>query len=273
MRTLTTEKANQSYKQLVRLQPLPNLSKAGLPALDHLFFNHRIRTKTKRGISFAEAQQNPEIMEHMEALAVKYRRKLTEDTIYQMFCLWYGSVNQFRPAYAKWLISRYSPKVGLLDFSAGWGGRAMACMSLGIPYTGVDTNINLQEGYKQLQEYDPTTPVNMIWKPSEQVDFKQYSYDMVFTSPPYWTTEVYECMPSYSCKREWLDVFLTPVIMKAWDGLLSEGTMALNMPEPFYTEVKDRLPPVLEILIMPLSNRNLKHSKTAQEYVYVWRKI
>lgn len=148
----------------------------------------------------------------------------------------------------------------------------MACMSLGVPYTGVDTNTHLQESYKKLQEYDPSSPVTMIWKPAEQVDLLQYQYDMVFTSPPYWTTERYENMPHYSCKKEFLNMFLIPVIMKAWAGLLSGGTMALNMPRSFYDVVKDLLPPVLEILPLPKANRNVKQSSVAQEEIYVWRK-
>ncbi len=272
MRTISEQQATTSYRKLVTLQAGPTHSRAGLQALDRLFFEHRIRTKTKAGVSFAEALESPQKMEHLNSLVTRYKKKPSMESIYAVFQLWYGSVNQFRPAIAKWVISRYSPKVGVLDFSAGWGGRALACMSLGIPYTGVDTNINLQESYARLQEYDPSSSVNIIWKPAEQVEFN-FSYDMVFTSPPYWTTEVYENMPSYSCKREWLDVFLIPVIMRAWTGLLPGGTMALNFPQEMYEEVQERLPPVLEILDMPLSNRNLKHRKTAQEMIYVWRKV
>ena len=272
MRELSDQDIQESYNKLKRLKAISNLSKTGLKALDALFFHHRIKTKTKRGISFAEALENPKIMEHMSSLAIKYKRILTEDVLYQMFCLWYGSVNQFRPAMAKYIISRYSPKVGVLDFSAGWGGRAIACMSLGIPYTGVDTNTNLQESYAKLQELS-SSPVTMIWKPSEQVDFTEYRYDMIFTSPPYYTIERYENMPSYSCKKEFFDVFLIPVVMKAWTGLLSGGTMALNMPRPFYDVVKDLLPPVREILPLPKSNRNLKHSTVAQEEIFVWHKV
>lgn len=272
MRELNEHDIRASYDTLKRLKAISNLSKVGLKALDALFFNHRIKTKGKMGISYVEALATPKITEHLTALSIKYRKASSPEITYQMFCLWYGSVNQFRPAMAKYIISRYSPKVGVLDFSAGWGGRAMACMSLGIPYTGVDTNTNLQESYAKLQELD-SSPVTMIWKPSEQVAFEEYQYDMVFTSPPYYTIERYENMPSYSCKKEFFDVFLIPVVMRAWAGLLSGGTMALNMPRPFYDVVKDLLPPVQEILPLPKSNRNLKHSSIAQEEIYVWRKV
>lgn len=273
MRELSDQDIQESYNKLKSLKAISNLSKTGLKALDALFFNHRIKTKGKMGISYVEALENPTIMEHLATLATKYRKgKTSPEITYQMFCLWYGSVSQFRPAMAKYIISRYSPKVSVLDFSAGWGGRAIACMSLGIPYTGVDTNTNLQESYAKLQELEPSFSITMIWKPSEQVAFESYPYDMIFTSPPYYTMERYENMPSYSCKKEFFDVFLIPVVMRAWTGLLSPGTMALNMPRPFYDVVKDLLPPVQEILPLPKAKRNLKNTTVAQEEIFVWRK-
>lgn len=272
MRTITEQEAKHSYEQLVALKPEMSMSRAGLKALDILFFRHRLRTKTKAGISFTEALENPKRLEHLQELVVRYKKKPSDKALYQVFQLWYGSVNQFRPAIAKWVVSRYSPKVGVLDFSAGWGGRALACMSLNIPYTGVDTNTELQEGYAKLQEYNPTSPVNMIWKPAEQVTF-DFPYDMVFTSPPYWKTEVYEHMPEYRSKNEWYEVFLIPVIMKAWGGLLSGGTMALNFPQEMYERVQEHLPPVKEILTMSLGNRNVKTGLKSQENIYVWYKV
>jgi hypothetical protein len=272
MRGISEEQAKHSWNQLLSLPAEPGHSRAGLKALDRLFFDYRIRTKTKMGVSFAEALVTPDIMEHLTDLVVRYKRKPSQESIYQVFCLWYGSVNQFRPAIAKWIISRYAPKVGLLDFSAGWGGRALASMSLNVPYTGVDTNTNLQESYRQLQEYNPTSPLKMIWEPAEEASF-DFPYDMVLTSPPYWTLERYEEMPTYKTKREFFDRFLTPVILKAWTGLLPGGHMCLNMPVTFYEEVKDKLPPLLETLEMPLANRRVGRGAKAGELVYVWRKV
>lgn len=271
MRTITEQQANHSYQQLLSLPAEPSLSRAGLRTLDRLFFHHRLRTKTKAGVSFTEAMEDPKRQEHLNELVIRYKKKPSWASLYSVFQLWYGSVNQFRPAIAKWVISRYSPKVRVLDFSAGWGGRALACMSLNIPYTGVDTNTELQEGYAKLQEYNPTSPVNMIWKPAEQVTF-DFPYDMVFTSPPYWKTEIYEHMPDYRSKNEWYEIFLIPVIMKAWGGLLSGGTMALNFPQEMYERVQEYLPPVKEILTMPLSDRRVKERAKASEPVYVWKK-
>lgn len=271
MRGISEEKARHSWNRLVALEPGPSHSRAGLQTLDRLFFDYRIQTKTRRGISFVEALECPKTMEHLRTLATRYKRDHSYESLYDVFCLWYGAVNQFRPAIGKWIVSRYAPKVGVLDFSAGWGGRALACLSLGVPYTGIDTNRNLQEPYRLLQEYNPACPIKMVWEPAEQASFV-FPYDLVFTSPPYWTLEKYQGMPEYKTKREFFDRFLCPVVMKAWTGLLPGGTMVLNMPREFYEEVRDFLPPLLETLEMPLANRRLGRGAKAQEQIYVWRK-
>lgn len=272
MRGITEEKAKHSWNRLLELEPGPNLSKAGLQALDRLFFDYRIRTKTKMGVSFAEALNTPGIMTHLQELAIRYKKKQTYESLYDTFCLWYGSVNQFRPGVAKWIIARYAPKIGVFDFSAGWGGRALACLSLNVPYTGIDTNIHLQESYRHLQEYNPACPIKMIWKPAEEVSFEEYKYDLILTSPPYWTLERYEEMPTYKTKREFFDRFLIPVVLKAWEGLLVNGHMCLNMPDTFYQELKDLLPPLLETLQMPLANRRVKERAVPQEKIFIWKK-
>lgn len=271
MISISENDAKHSYQQLVNLSPIQNYSRIGLKLLDHLFFIHRIKTKTKKGVSFADALESSKIMEHLQNLVKRYKKKENDTSIYDVFQLWYGSVNQFRPAFAKWIISRYCPKIRVLDFSAGWGGRAVACMSLNIPYTGIDTNTNLREGYKKLQEYNPTSPIDMIWKPAEHVEF-DFPYDMIFTSPPYWKKEVYENMPEYNSKNEWYEIFLIPVIKRAWNGLLINGIMALNFPEEMYEKIKIYLPPIYEMIEMPLRNRNIKYTKKRYEIIYVWKK-
>lgn len=271
MRGITQEKALRSYQQLLSLPPGQSRSRAGLPALDYLFFDHRMRTKTKSGLSFIEALERPDILEHLQRLVVRYKIK-GKEAIHHAFRLWYGSISQFRPAIAKWVIHRYAPVKGVLDFSAGWGGRALASMSLGVPYIGVDTNIHLEEPYRRLQEYNSSSPITMIWRPAEEVSF-DFPYDMVFTSPPYYTLERYENMPTYRTKRIWYDTFLIPVIQKAWKGLSIGGVMALNMPREYYEVVQEYLPPLLEELAMPLSHRGVGRKGKAQETIYVWKKM
>ena len=290
LREITKKDAIESYQELKQdVKTEPDFSRVGLKALDFFFLHHRIKAKTK-GISFYEAVKDKEERSHLNKLVVKYKKKTLKNydktgllkAQYQVFQLYWGSINQFRPTIAQWIYHTLKPK-GILDFSAGWGGRCLAAMSMGIPYIGVDANTKLETSYRHLTELDPTADVKMIFKPSEQVDFSKYDYDLVFTSPPYFMIERYEKMPAYKSKQEFLDNFFFPVTLNAWKHLKRGGNMALNIPEDMYEAVKPLLPKVKHHLLLPLSNRHPTNAKKVQqlgkedkernEIIYVWRKI
>ena len=241
------------------------LSREGLQLLDSYFFEARSKTITK-GNSWYDTQHNPEKLEKITKLAERYKT-----TPYQAFQLWWGSVNQFRPAIAKWVYTRYKP-TRILDFSAGWGGRCLGAIELGVPYVGIDSNQGLKQCYESLLRDHPGD-VTMHFQPSETFDFSAVDYDMVLTSPPYFMIERYECMPIYKTKAEFLSVFFRPVIERVWENLKSGGVLCLNMPEAMYEGCKDLLPALHETLDMPLYNRFSKTSKTKRkELIYVWKK-
>jgi DNA modification methylase len=175
-------------------------------------------------------------------------------------------------------------KVGILDFSSGWGGRCLAAMSLGIPYYGFDANKKLQTSYsKMVRTLDPDAAVQMTFQPSETADFSKLQYDLVFTSPPYFTLEEYEGMPKYDKDQGFLDVFFLPVLRKAWSGLQSGGHLALNMPADMYKPVRKCLPNLWKKLKMPLMDRHAEEAVLGSdlekgaterfEYIYVWKKV
>ena len=293
VRAITKQEAVASYQALCAVGPVgpeENMrSRAGLDALDYFFLGHRLKAKTKRHLSFYDAMRDPDRVAHLTELVVKYKKKPLRDydetgllkAQYQVFQLYYGTINQFRPVVAKWIYQRFSPRVGILDISAGWGGRALAAMSLGIPYIGVDANAKLKSAYERLHGLEPGAKVRMIFRPAEEVSFANLSYDLVFTSPPYFMLEEYEQMPAYGSKQGFIDRFLIPVVMKAWEHLLP-GYMALNMPEEMYEAVRPHLPKIKERLALPLSNRHPVNTAKRQtlgsedrerhEWIYVWQK-
>jgi hypothetical protein len=292
LREITKKEAEDSYQELKDTPTRsPDFSRVGLKALDYFFFNHRIKAKTKRHISFYDAIRNKELTEHLNKLVVKYKKKSLSDydevgllkAQYQVFQLYYGTINQFRPMVAKYVYTTLKPKVGILDFSSGWGGRLLAAMSMSIPYIGIDANTKLEKSYERMiNTYEPAANVKMIFKPSEQVDFSKFKYDLVFTSPPYFMIEEYETMPAYKSKQNFLDTFFIPVAMSAWNNLLPGGNMALNMPEEMYEAIRPLLPKIKKTFILPLSNRHPtnsssgsklgKENKERHELIYVWHK-
>jgi hypothetical protein len=289
LRNITKKDAIESYQELKQNPKTePDFSRVGLKALDFFFLHHRIKAKTK-GISFYEAIKDKAERAHLNKLITKYKKKTIKNynstgllkAQYQVFQLYWGSINQFRPTIAQWIYSVLKPKA-ILDFSAGWGGRCLAAMSMGIPYIGIDANVKLETSYKHLAELDPSSKVTMIFKPSEQVDFSKYDYNLVCTSPPYFMIERYEKMPAYKSKEEFLQTFFFPVTLNAWKNLKRGGNMALNIPEEMYEAVKPLLPKIKYHLLLPLSNRHPTNAKKLQmlgkedkernEIIYVWHK-
>ena len=292
LRDITKEDAIESYQELKDTSiKSPDFSRIGLKALDFFFLHHRIKAKTRRHISFYEAIKDRTYVKQLDTLIVKYKKKAVSDydrvgllkARYQVFQLYYGTINQFRPMIAKWIYSVLKPRVAILDFSSGWGGRLLAAMSMGIPYIGIDANTKLESAYKNMiKTYEPGATIQMIFKPSEAIDFSRFKYDLVFTSPPYFMIEEYETMPQYESKQNFLNTFFVPVIASVWKYLLPGGNMALNMPEEMYDAIKGMLPKIKRSLILPLSNRHpsnaVKGAKLGtenterHELVYVWHK-
>jgi hypothetical protein len=293
LRPHTLADARDDYENLKAAQPtLQDFRKrAGLTALDRSFLHHRLKAKTRRHLSFFEAYQDPALRKRLTELVVQYKKKPlqaypTPDDLlraqYDVFQLYYGSVNQFKPLVAKWVYQRYAPTHGIFDPSAGWGGRALAALSLGIPYTGIDANRHLAPAYRQIHQLEPTADLHMIFQPAETVDFHAFDYDLVFTSPPYFTIEEYEQMPDYPTKQDFIDRFLVPVMRAAWRHLRRRGHMVLNMPKEMADALQPHLPPLYETVKMPIANRHPSNAVQQQrlgkqdterfEVLYVWRK-
>lgn len=294
LKDTTKEEALEDYEKLKNLdcKKITNFSRAGLNCLDYFFLHHRIKAKTRRHISFYEAIKDKTIMNYINEKSKKIRaknlstktRKERLRSRYNLFQLYYGSINQFRPAEAKRLYCRLEPKVGILDFSAGWGGRCLAAISYGIPYIGIDANKNMKKSYEQMiNAVKPTIETTMLFQPSETVDFSKYKYDLVFTSPPYFMIEEYERMPQYGSKEGFLEKFFKPVVQNVWKHLQSPGFLALNMPKEMYDAVKDMLPPLHKRLRLPVMSRHPTNAakrrqigETEQgarsEGIYIWKK-
>jgi hypothetical protein len=294
LRNITKAEAIDSYNKLKELDcnSIGKYSRIGLHTLDYFFLRHRIKAKTKRHISFSEALKDDNLMEYINGKIDKIKKvsvsQLTANEHlrqrYSVFQLYYGTINQFRPTDAKRIYCTLKPRYGVLDFSAGWGGRCLGAMAYGVPYVGIDANNKMEVSYKQMiATVDPNADVTMIFKPSETVNFSNINYDLVFTSPPYFMLEEYERMPQYGSKEGFLEKFFRPVVQSAWKNLKSPGHMALNMPKEMYDSVKHLLPPIWKRMKLHISNRHPTNavtgkaigdtdSKGRSEGIYIWKK-
>jgi hypothetical protein len=295
LRPITKEEAIANYEELVNLtcNSISKYARIGLKTLDYFFLGHRLKAKTRSHISFVDVLKNKEKLDYLDDKIYKVRGKninvLTDNEIlilrYSLFQLYFGSINQFRPTEAKRVYCELDPKVGILDFSAGWGGRCLGAISCGIPYIGIDANKNLEPAYKKMIEsVSPNANVKMIFAPSETIDFSKFKYDLVFTSPPYFFIEEYEKMPDYGSKDAFIDKFFRPVVVSSWKYLKWNGHMALNMPIDMYNSVRDLLPKLHKRMYLPVRTRHPRNAARRQdigevdkgqrkETIYIWKKI
>ena len=266
---ITPEKAHAAYRALKET----DAPYAGTKTLDRHFLHERLQAKGTRcgQLSFYEAIQQPEKEAHLRKVVLRYGRKDDIKGIYGAYCFWHGSINQFPPRQALNLYRRFKPSIGIVDFSAGWGGRCLAAMAYGCPYIGIDSNHHLQSCYEALKEYQSNASITMLYQPAETVDFSTLRYDMVFTSPPYYLQERYREMPNYSSRQDFLDRFLLPVIRNTWRYLLPGGHLCLNLPTWLYEAMRPHFHEVSETVPMPYRIRH--KGGYPQEQIYVWSKV
>lgn len=180
-----------------------------------------------------------------------------------------GAVAQFKPNVARYIFHKFNAK-NILDFSAGWGGRCLAAMSLDMNYIGIDSNVCLKKPYQQLlNEYPTDSNVKIIYKPAEEVDYSKLKYDFVFTSPPYNDLEKYENMKEYT---DFNKQFLFPVINKVFKYLPHNKWFGLNVPEYIYKDITKILGPATKKILLKKAKRTGPAAKY-KEYCYFWLKI
>jgi hypothetical protein len=195
-------------------------------------------------------------------------KELTNATWLAVMNMRLGAVAQFKPNVARYIYHTFNAKK-VLDFSAGWGGRCLAAMSLNINYTGIDINTCLKKPYSQmLKTYKTNGKIQMIYKPAENIDYSKIDYDFAFTSPPYNDLEKYENMKDY---KDFNKEFLFPVIKNVYKYLPNNKWFGLNVPESIYKDIKGVLGPATQKMELKKAKRSGAASGY-KEYCYFWLK-
>jgi 16S rRNA G966 N2-methylase RsmD len=169
--------------------------------------------------------------------------------------------SQFRPSAAKTIYEHFNAK-HVLDFSSGWGDRL--CGFLASPntesYTGIDPNKTLIDGYeKQIQLFNTNKQVSMISDIAENSSiYPNRTYDMVFTSPPYFNIERYTQETNQSFKKYkkidvWLNEFLYVALENSWNHLNSGGHLIINISDVYSNHTINKICDPMNTFISTLS--------------------
>lgn len=183
-----------------------------------------------------------------------------------------GAVVFFKPAVAKFLFKHYGA-TRVLDPTAGWGGRMLGAHSLGISYTGIDTNLSLKPAYDamitELRDIDPTARLTMLWGSCLDVDFSTLDYDFVLTSPPYINLERYEHMTPFKSTSAYYNQFLIPLLHKCLAHIRPGGRVCFNISPQMYDMLMTRGFRACDETHALLQRKRLGRSKG--DLIYIWR--
>lgn len=147
----------------------------------------------------------------------------------------------FRPT---WVIGIFDilkiPKGSkILDISAGWGDRLIASISKNMEYVGYDPNKKLKDCYHSIINHfgDPSKH-RVIIKPFEDSENDDYGlFDLMISSPPFYTTESYSKDKDQSDLRypkyeDWMTKFLFRSLQISWNKLKIGGKIAIHIADP-----------------------------------------
>lgn len=255
----------------------------GNDIVDYFTFCQRLDTKGKYNASFFDFLENMEefkkkkfiknMLQYYEEVKNKNKTK-NEFIVYkEVYNICISAINIFRPLMAMEVYAKYQP-TAVLDFCAGWGGRLVGACALNVKeYIGIEINKDLEESYTKLtsfmkeEERKVDTKIKMYFEDATKFDFSKIVYDMVLTSPPYYSLEKYPNNEIYKSKKEMNAQFYEPLIKNSYKYLKPGGHFCLNINKEIYDDV---CIPVLgpATTIMPF-----KKSKRQNEYsecIYIW---
>lgn len=282
--TISKKERDEEYFKLRNLKFKKNdklsLSFSGNKTSNYYFQKYRMKTKTGKWSHYSR-WKDPEQRKKIIEVDKKIHRNNPEIIgtvrgLQSAMRMSNNSVNQFKPYVAVYVYQKFKPK-RILDISSGWGDRLIAAMSQDIDYIGIDSNKKLKTPYtNMINDFEDKTysDVAIIFNKSENVDYSKLpSYDLIFTSPPYFSLEQYDGMKKYKNNDDFTNSYFIPTIQKSWKFLSKNGVLALNMPEEMYKI----LIPILGVskrIVMPIRNRFgfKKDGSKKSEYIYWWIK-
>jgi len=284
---ITTKELQRDLANLNKFEAESNENNfAGNPFLYHYQFKNLLNCKREKGKTVYDIWNNKDERDKLiEQTKIRNRGGRTAaGNVYECFRINLGSIVMFKSTTAKYLYKKYNAK-SVLDPTAGWGGRMLGAWSLGIDYTGIDTNTNMKSAYDSmiqfleaernfgngLFEQEQTFKLNMIWQSALDVDFTKLNYDFVLTSPPYVNLELYEHMEPWQSDKAFYEQFFIPLWKKCVDNIQPGGNVAFNISPKMY---EDALAHGLkacdeeEDLKQQLGQQT---GKKKQDKIYVWK--
>jgi hypothetical protein len=139
------------------------------------------------------------------------------------------------------VIKMFKPK-RWLDPTAGWGDRLRVAIASGVEYVGVDSNTSMKSAYDAIIDDKAKGDTKKYKVISDKFQNAKLTgkFDLVFTSPPFFTVEVYENMTDWKDIEDFMEDFLRPLLKKSNDHLKKGGHIVLyieDRPEAAFIDI------------------------------------
>ena len=175
--------------------------------------------------------------------------KITKNILRTMIGLRKYICSQFKPNVAKIIYDMFEAET-ILDFSMGWGDRLAGFYASehGKHYVGLDPRKENHPIYKEQSEFyqkhlgffEHDRKCDFHCSPAEDFDFDPLHeyFDLVFTSPPYFSVERYSYDDTQSWVRykdidDWNKDFLHSTLGKLWDSVKKGGYVLINISDVY----------------------------------------
>ena len=205
--------------------------------MDHItdYFSEHCRIMCKK---YTKKQSPSQVYESNKWKHCKNRKAHRDEVTFHMWK--HGYMCQlFKITIVRHLYNHFNAK-NVLDFSAGWGDRLIAALSLGIKYTGVDPSVCMAPCYHKIIQTLGTErqkrTCRVIQDGFETVKLKD-KYDLIFSSPPFFILEQYESnnvkqsISKFRTLEKWKHGFLYVLIRKCWRHLESKGHFCIHVSD------------------------------------------
>lgn len=302
---ISEEDVKKDWNNLRKFDALSNPRKfCGNPIIYKYQFENLLKCRrgTKGYKTLEEWFSDDKLKDELWELAVHINRRdkapyPSPTDVYECHRKCKGSIVAFKASTAKYIYKLFGAK-NVLDPTAGWGGRMLGAMSLGINYTGIDTNVNMKEAYKSMMEvgnptfyfdgsilYQPRNDtgatyvrgdnseyyMKMKWRSCFDVDFSEKKYDLVLTSPPYDNMEIYEHSELYDNENnKYYEDFLIPLMNKLHDE--TECPICINISPKIYKTLTEKYHyPECDRQIDLRQQLGKQYKTKSQDYIYIWR--
>lgn len=170
------------------------------------------------------------------------------------------------------VLKMFKPK-RWLDPTAGWGDRLRCAIEYGCEYTGVDSNKEMKSAYQAIITDKAADSSKYEIKIGKFQNVRLNGlYDLVFTSPPFFTKEIYQHMVQWSDVQDFIDEFLKPLFKKSFKHLEVGGHLVLYIEDKGVPGFIDLMKGIAEEMLTYEGCFYYEGSRGTLRPYYVWLK-